>query len=61
LKRMIWAARRDVLEGGRPAQRCGGGAYRDMGVGNERISARYWPGEQICRVCNFEPRNGLRD
>jgi hypothetical protein len=33
LKRMIWAARRVVLEGGRPAPWCGGRAYRDMSVG----------------------------
>ncbi len=33
LKRMIWAARREVLEGGRPAPLRGGRAYRDMSVG----------------------------
>jgi hypothetical protein len=33
LKRVIWAARRVVLEGGRPAPWFGGRAYRDMSVG----------------------------
>ncbi len=33
LKKVIWAARREVLEGGRPAPWCGGRAYRDISVG----------------------------
>ena len=33
LRKMIWAARREVLEGGRPAPWCCGRAYRDMSVG----------------------------
>ncbi len=33
LNRMIWAARRVVLEGDRPVPWCGGRAYRDMSVG----------------------------
>jgi hypothetical protein len=33
LKRMIWAARRDGVERGRPAPECGGRAYNDVSDG----------------------------
>ena len=33
MKRVIWVARRVVLEGGRPAPWCCGRAYRDRSVG----------------------------
>jgi hypothetical protein len=38
LKRMIWAARREVSEGDRQAPRCSVGAYRDTGVGKIRLA-----------------------
>ncbi len=47
MKRMIWVARREVLEGGRPAPRCGGRAYRDMSDGKIGGCRRWRRGSRV--------------